>query len=130
MQVGIDSFAAAHDESCRLVYTVVEGQASHYNAAVQVFPEGDGRSQLVWTIDLLPDGTMAGRAGFANEDLDEGRWWLEGDFWCRQWREWSYGQVVRFRIVLEGTQIQWFNAEGRLIDSGLITRQTGPIDKH
>jgi len=82
------------------------------------------------TIDLMPDGTMLGRAGFANEDLDEGRWWLEGDFWCRQWREWSYGQVVRFRIVLEGTQIQWFNAEGRLIDSGLITRQTGPIDKH
>ena len=45
---------------------------------------------------------MRGRAGFANEDLDEGRWWLEGDFWCRQWREWSYGQVARFRIVLEG----------------------------
>ena len=32
------------NEACRLVYTVVEGQASHYNAAVQVFPAGDGRS--------------------------------------------------------------------------------------
>ena len=42
------------DETCRLVYSVVEGQASHYNAAVQVFPEGDG-SRLIWTIDLLPD---------------------------------------------------------------------------
>src|SRR5882757_599762 len=30
------------DEACRLVYTVVEGRASHYSAAVQVFPEGDG----------------------------------------------------------------------------------------
>ena len=82
------------------------------------------------TIDLLPDGTMTGRAGFANEDLDEGQWWLEGDFWCRQWREWSYGQVVRFRIVLEGERIHWVSADGRLIDSGLITRQTGPIDRH
>ena len=41
------------DETCRLVYAVVDGQASHYNAAVQVFPESD-RSRLVWTIDLLP----------------------------------------------------------------------------
>jgi GntR family transcriptional regulator/MocR family aminotransferase len=82
------------------------------------------------TIDVLPDGTMVGRAGFANEDLDEGRWWLEGDIWCRQWREWSYAQVARFHIVLEGAQIQWFSADGRLIDSGLITRQTGPIDRH
>ena len=43
------------DETCRLVYAVIEGQASHYNAAVQIFPEGDGRSRLVWQIDLLPD---------------------------------------------------------------------------
>jgi hypothetical protein len=42
------------DESRRLVYSVVEGKASHYNAAVQVFPNGDG-SRVVWTIDLLPN---------------------------------------------------------------------------
>jgi hypothetical protein len=42
------------DESCRLVYAVIEGRASHYNAAVQVFPDGDG-SRVVWTIDLLPE---------------------------------------------------------------------------
>jgi hypothetical protein len=42
------------DEACRLVYAVVEGRASHYSAAVQVFPEGDG-SRVVWTIDLLPN---------------------------------------------------------------------------
>lgn len=42
------------DENCRLVYSVVEGRASHYNAAVQVLPEGDG-SRVVWTIDLLPN---------------------------------------------------------------------------
>jgi GntR family transcriptional regulator / MocR family aminotransferase len=82
------------------------------------------------TIDLLPDGTMTGRAGFANEDLDQGRWWLEGDLWCRQWQEWSYGQVVRFRIVLEGERIHWVSPDGRLIDSGVITHQTGSIERH
>ncbi|MDP1961114.1 MAG: SRPBCC family protein [Reyranella sp.] len=43
------------DETCRLVYAVIDGQASHYNAAVQILPEGDGRSRLAWQIDLLPD---------------------------------------------------------------------------
>jgi len=43
------------DDDCRLVYAVVEGRASHYNAAVQVFPEGDGRSRVIWTIDVLPN---------------------------------------------------------------------------
>ena len=43
------------DETCRLVYSVVEGRASHYNAAVQIEPEGKDKSRLVWTIDLLPN---------------------------------------------------------------------------
>ena len=42
------------DETCRLVYAVVDGRPSHYNASVQVFPEGDG-SRIVWTIELLPN---------------------------------------------------------------------------
>ena len=65
------------DEACRLVYSVVEGRASHYNAAVQVFPEGDGRARLVWTIDLLPDelgptigGMMDHAAGFMKKALE------------------------------------------------------------
>ena len=43
------------DEQCRLVYSVVEGRPTHYNAAVQVFPEGEGRSRVIWTIDVLPN---------------------------------------------------------------------------
>ena len=42
------------EDNCRLVYAIVEGRPSHYNAAVQVIPEGDS-SRIVWTIDLLPD---------------------------------------------------------------------------
>ena len=43
------------DADKRLVYTIVEGRAAHYAAAVQVFPDGAGKCRLVWTIDLLPD---------------------------------------------------------------------------
>ena len=42
------------DEQCRLVYAVVEGRPSHYNAAVQVLPEGEGRSRVVWTTGSPP----------------------------------------------------------------------------
>ena len=54
------------DEECRLVYAVVDGQASHYNAAVQVFPEGDG-SRVVWTIDLLPNELAPAIGGMMDE---------------------------------------------------------------
>ena len=64
------------DEACRLVYAVVEGRPSHYNAAVQVFPVGDG-SRVVWTIDLLPNdlapavgGMMDHAAGFMKKTLE------------------------------------------------------------
>jgi carbon monoxide dehydrogenase subunit G len=56
------------DDNCRLVYAAVEGRANHYNAAVQVFPEGDG-SRLVWTIDLLPDELAPGIGGMMDETL-------------------------------------------------------------
>ena len=74
------------------------------------------------TIELAADGTMSGRAGFANEDVDHGRWWIEDDQWCRQWREWAYGEVARFRVVIEGDRIRWLNTAGRQVDSALLAR--------
>jgi len=73
----LERLVTADDETCRLVYAAVEGRASHYNAAVQVFPEGDG-SRVVWTIDLLPDelapaidGMMDQAAGVMKKTLAE-----------------------------------------------------------
>jgi carbon monoxide dehydrogenase subunit G len=74
--VARERLVTADDHECRLVYSVVEGRASHYNAAVQVFPEGDG-SRLVWTIDLLPNelapaigGMMDHATGFMKKALE------------------------------------------------------------
>ena len=75
--VARERLVTVDDETCRLVYSVVEGRASHYNAAVQVFPEGEGRCRLVWTIDLLPnelaptiDGMMDHALTFMKKTLE------------------------------------------------------------
>ena len=43
------------DQAWRLVWSAVGGRLTHHNASAQVFGEGDTRSRLVWTADLLPD---------------------------------------------------------------------------
>ena len=53
--VARERLVTADDAAMRLVYSVVEGRASHYSAAVEVVPAGNDKSRLVWTIDLLPD---------------------------------------------------------------------------
>jgi GntR family transcriptional regulator/MocR family aminotransferase len=74
------------------------------------------------TIELQRNGEMVGRAGYANEDHDRGRWWIEDGLWCRQWQTWAYGEVSKYRTHIEGDRIQWFNAQGRLIDSAIFVR--------
>jgi hypothetical protein len=39
----------------RLVYAISNERLKHYNAAVQVFADGNARCRLVWTVDLLPN---------------------------------------------------------------------------
>jgi GntR family transcriptional regulator/MocR family aminotransferase len=83
------------------------------------------------TIELAADGTMSGRAGYANEDRDTGRWWVEGDVWWRQWASWAYGEPTGFHTVLDGRTVKWFAADGRLIDSGVLAdpaAESGPME--
>ncbi len=50
------------DAHHRLVYAIIDGQATHYSASAQVFADGDDRCRFVWLIDLLPD-TLAPAIG-------------------------------------------------------------------
>jgi GntR family transcriptional regulator/MocR family aminotransferase len=68
------------------------------------------------TIALRPDGVMTGRAGYANEDSDEGRWWIEGDLWRRQWRTWAYGEASSYRPLIQGDRVRWLDSEGVAVD--------------
>lgn len=72
------------------------------------------------TIELHEDGRMSGRAGYANEDTDNGKWWIENDRWYRQWTSWAYGEVSGFNTRIDRDQVQWFNGEGRLVDSAVL----------
>jgi hypothetical protein len=38
----------------RLVYAVISERVRHYSASVQVLADGDARTRLLWTVDLLP----------------------------------------------------------------------------
>ncbi|MHA6288160.1 aminotransferase-like domain-containing protein [Maricaulis sp. CAU 1757] len=72
------------------------------------------------TIELHADGRMLGRAGFAGEDRDAGRWWVEGDRWFRQWRTWAFGEIRDFRVGVEGGRVHWLDEAGQSVDSALL----------
>lgn len=72
------------------------------------------------TMQLHRDGMLDGRAGFASEELDSGRWWIEGDRWFRQWNAWAYGEPAGFAIAIRGEQLFWLDDQGRQVDSAVI----------
>jgi Polyketide cyclase / dehydrase and lipid transport len=67
--VARERLVALDDGDKRLVYTIVEGRASHYAAAVQVVAGGPGKCRVVWTIDFLPDELAPGLAGMVDHAL-------------------------------------------------------------
>jgi GntR family transcriptional regulator/MocR family aminotransferase len=70
-----------------------------------------------YTIRLYRDGRMVGRAGHEGEDRDQGRWWVEGDRWFRQWRSWAYGEPAGYYVRMQGRHMHLFNEHRRLVDS-------------
>jgi carbon monoxide dehydrogenase subunit G len=42
------------DTRRRLVYAVVSERVKQHSASVQVIPDGDARTRLIWTVDVLP----------------------------------------------------------------------------
>lgn len=75
------------------------------------------------TIELHENGEMHGRSGHADEERDTGKWWLEGDVWCRQWKTWGYGDISKLQVTLNGDHIRWWRPGGRLVDSGILHRK-------
>ena len=63
-----------------------------------------------------PSGTMNGhpQVGSPAEQFgsDEGRWWIEGDKFCRKWARWQFGRTGCFSFVSDGDSIKWINRYG------------------
>jgi GntR family transcriptional regulator/MocR family aminotransferase len=72
------------------------------------------------TIEHLPDGTMSGRRGFANEDADSGSWRVDGELLYRKWDRWVYGEETAYYIVFDGDKIKYFNSDKQIVDSAFI----------
>ncbi|MEX1265736.1 MAG: PLP-dependent aminotransferase family protein [Woeseia sp.] len=78
------------------------------------------------SIELHADGRMVGTAGYSNEDCDTGRWWVDGDRWHRQWKEWVYGDETAYYVVVDGDRIKWFNADRQIVDAAFIRPMQPP----
>jgi polyketide cyclase/dehydrase/lipid transport protein len=65
------------DESRRLVWGAQGGPLTHYNGAVQVFPEGTG-SRVVWIADFLPDDAARNVASMVDEGMAAMKRTLDG----------------------------------------------------
>jgi hypothetical protein len=55
------------DARRRLVYAVISERIKQHSASVQVFADGDGRSRLVWIVDVLPHEI----APYMNAQMDQ-----------------------------------------------------------
>src|SRR5438128_764696 len=47
------------EERRRLVYAVVSERVKQHSASIQVFPDGEARSRLVWIVDVSPNEIAA-----------------------------------------------------------------------
>jgi len=74
------------------------------------------------TLEIRTNGDLVGVAGYAGEDCDQGHWWLEGDRWYRQWREWAYGEAAGYTVVIDGGQVRFYGEDGFLVDAAVLTR--------
>ena len=52
--VAREQLVAREDDVQRIAYASVGGRATHHNASVQVFANGEG-ARVVWITDVLPD---------------------------------------------------------------------------
>jgi len=117
-----------------LIRELVKGQVEHVSTSTGRWLTGDelqhamsGATVLYrevhgapCTIEHLPDGTMTGRRGFANEDSDSGRWRVEGERLFRKWDRWVYGEETSYYIVFDGDKIKYFNCDKQIVDSAFI----------
>jgi carbon monoxide dehydrogenase subunit G len=70
---------ATDDARRRLVYASVGGSASHHNASIEVVPDGDGKSRLIWITDVLPDELRDRIAGLMQKGAAVAKATLERD---------------------------------------------------
>lgn len=66
--VAREVLVSMHENTRRLVYTIVGTRLKHHNASFQIFADGDKRTRIMWIADILP-GDLA---PYISGQMDEG----------------------------------------------------------
>ncbi|HET7889626.1 MAG TPA: SRPBCC family protein [Bradyrhizobium sp.] len=62
-----EDFVDCDDARRRIAYAIVgRERINHYNGSVQVLDDGDGRSRIIWIVDVLPNEL----ASYISEQMD------------------------------------------------------------
>jgi len=132
--LAVDKIRPGVEKLVGLIREMVKGQVEHVSTSTGRWLTGDelqhamsGATVLYrevhgapCTIEHLPDGTMKGRRGFANEESDSGRWRVDGDRFFRKWNRWTYGEEKSYYLVFDGDKIKYFNSDKQIVDSAFI----------
>jgi GntR family transcriptional regulator/MocR family aminotransferase len=132
--LGADKIRPGVEHLLGLIRDLVKGQVEHLSTSTGTWLTGaelrramSGATVLYrevhgapCTIDHMPDGTMRGQRGFANEDSDAGRWRVDGERFYRKWDRWVYGEEKGYYIVIDGDKIKYFNSDRQIVDSAFI----------
>jgi len=93
--------------------TNAKGKLLSNEALEQLLPNAQLECQMVYgvpcIIELLADGSMKGRTGGSDSEVDSGRWWIENGMYYRQWKLWAYGEIKGFYVIMDGDEMKWFD---------------------
>jgi len=93
--------------------TNAKGKLLSNETLEQLLPNAQLECQMVYgvpcIIELLADGSMKGRTGGPDSEVDSGRWWIENGMYYRQWKLWAYGEIKGFYVIMDGDEMKWFD---------------------
>lgn len=75
-----------------------------------------------YTIAYTEDGNMSGVAGHRDEYRDTGKWWVEEDLFCRQYKAWLEGKAACFKVHLDGDDIGFYDSDDSFVSGGRFER--------
>lgn len=132
--IPVDKIRPGVERLVALIREIVKGQVEQLESSTGQWLTGDELRKVMTnstvlyrevhgapcTIELLENGVMLGRRGFANEDSDTGSWRVEGELFYRKWDRWVYGEETAYYIVFDGDKIKYFNSDRQIVDSAYI----------
>lgn len=75
-------------------------------------PRGGGSVSVEWRSDGRVSARM--EEGYS----DTGKWWLDGNRYCRRWDHWADHKTTCWTFALDGSTLSWYDDKGEKVGSG------------